>query len=247
MEVFGLDLKKRLGGETMIHLTYHGHSCVEIAYDEHRLIIDPFLSGNPVAKAKPEDIKVNYVLVTHGHNDHIGDALQIAKANDATIITTYELAMYFQSLGANVHPMGIGGSFRFPFGRVKFTLAFHGAGELLEGSNELRFLGLPAGILLTLGDKTIYHAGDTGLFGDMKLIGELNQIDLAFLPIGDNFTMGPDDALLAAQFLRAKEVIPIHYNTFPVIVQDDAAFVDSLREKGIEGHALAPGATYTIG
>lgn len=230
----------------MIQFTYHGHSTVEIAYEDHRLIIDPFLTGNPVAKAKAKDIKVDYVLLTHGHNDHIKDAVEIAKANDATIIATYELAMYMESQGCKVHPMGIGGSFRFPFGKVKFTIAFHSAGELLPGEAKLQFLGFPAGILLTLGDKTIFHAGDTALFSDMKLIGELNKIDLAFLPIGDNFTMGPEDALLAAQFLQARKVVPIHYNTIPLMAQDGDAYIRQLQEKGIGGSALKPGEGYTI-
>jgi len=225
---------------------FHGHSCVEITYEGHRLIIDPFITGNPSATVAKEDIKVDYVIITHGHNDHIGDAVDILKANDATLITTYELASYMATKGVKVHPMAIGGGYNFPFGRVKWTLAFHGAGEMLEGENQLTFLGLPAGVILTLGDKTIYHAGDTGLFGDMKLLGELHSIDLAFLPIGDNFTMGPDDAVLAAKFLRAKEVVPIHYNTFPIINQDGAAFVKKLEAEGIKGRILAPGDQFTI-
>jgi L-ascorbate metabolism protein UlaG (beta-lactamase superfamily) len=134
-----------LGGLGMIQLTYHGHSTVEIACEGHRLIIDPFLTGNPVATAKADDIKADYVLLTHGHNDHIMDAVKIAKNNGATIIATYELAMYMESQGCKVHPLGVGGAFRFPFGKVKFTFAFHSAGELLPKETTLQFLGfLPA-------------------------------------------------------------------------------------------------------
>ncbi len=230
----------------MIQFTYHGHSCVEIAYDNHRLIIDPFLNGNPVATVKPEQIKVEYILLTHGHGDHVGDTVQIAKANDATVISTNELGVYLGWQGVKTHRLSLGGSFTFPFGRVKLTQAFHGSSLEFDDTRQIVYLGMPAGILLTLGDKTIYHAGDTGLFGDMKLIGELNDIDLAFLPIGDNYTMGPEDAVHAARFLNAKEVVPIHYNTFPLIAQDGDAYAAKLAEIGIKGRVAAPGESFTI-
>lgn len=227
-----------------MEIRYHGHSCLEISHENYRLIIDPFLSGNPLATVKPEEIKVNYVLLTHGHNDHIGDALSILEANQATLIAPYELAVYFGKKGVDVHPMHIGGAHQFPFGRVKLTQAFHGSGyETEEG---IVYLGMPAGYLLTMGNKTIYHAGDTALFGDMKLIGELNQIDAAFLPIGDNFTMGPEDALVAAKFLRAKTVVPIHFNTFPLIAQDSGEFARQLERQGIESKVMAPGETWVL-
>lgn len=222
-------------------ITYHGHSCVQVESGDKSLIIDPFLQGNPLAKVKPEEIKVSYILLTHGHNDHVGDAEQIAKANDATIIAPFELATYMQWKGCNVHPMGIGGSRQFDFGKVKLTQAFHGSARTDDAEKRIICFGMPSGILLTIDGKTIYHAGDTALFGDMKLIGELNEIDLAFLPIGDNFTMGPDDALLAAEWVRAKRVVPIHFNTFPVIEQDAALFVKRLEEKGIAGTYMQPG------
>ncbi|AEJ44550.1 beta-lactamase domain protein [Alicyclobacillus acidocaldarius subsp. acidocaldarius Tc-4-1] len=141
-------------------LTYHGQSCFVIESGEHRLVIDPFLSGNPNAVAKPEDIKVQWVVLTHGHSDHVLDAETIARNNNATIIAANELAVYYASKGLNVHPMGIGGKRDFPFGRVKVTLAFHGSG--VETENGLVYVGPPVGFLLTLEGKTIYHAGDTG-------------------------------------------------------------------------------------
>ncbi|EJY55495.1 beta-lactamase domain-containing protein [Alicyclobacillus hesperidum URH17-3-68] len=225
-------------------ITYHGQSCFVIESGEHRLIIDPFLSGNEKAVIKPEDVKVSYVVLTHGHADHVLDAEAIARNNDATIIAANELAVYYARKGLKIHPLGIGGKADFPFGRVKVTLAFHGSG--VETEQGLVYVGPPVGYLLTIEGKTIYHAGDTGLFGDMKILGELNQIDLALLPIGDNFTMGPEDALIASEWLRAKTVIPMHYNTFPLIAQDGAQFVQDLKTRGIQGVELKIGETYEL-
>ncbi|WP_067625427.1 metal-dependent hydrolase [Alicyclobacillus acidiphilus] len=220
-------------------ITFHGQSCFLIEHEEYRIIIDPFLSGNQQAVITPDDVKVSYVLLTHGHADHVLDAESIARANNATVIAPNELAHYYGLKGLQIHPLHIGGKHDFPFGRVKLTLAFHGSG--MEIDNGFVYVGPPVGYLLTMGGKTIYHAGDTGLFGDMKLIGELNQIDLALLPIGDNFTMGPEDALLAAEWLRAKKVIPMHYNTFPLIAQDGAKFVNDLKARGLDGLELKIG------
>lgn len=222
-------------------VTYHGHSCVQVETDNASVIFDPFLTGNPLAKLDPRVVKVDAILLTHGHGDHVGDAEQIAKANDALIVAPNELAVYMGWQGCKVHPMHIGGAYQFPFGRVKLTPAFHGSAAIMDDKQQIIYLGMPSGILLTMEGKTIYHAGDTALYSDMKLIGELNDIDLAFLPIGDNFTMGPEDALLAAEWLKAKKVVPIHYNTFPLIEQDAAAFVNALREKGIDGKVMAVG------
>ncbi|GMA56614.1 L-ascorbate metabolism protein UlaG (beta-lactamase superfamily) [Alicyclobacillus sacchari] len=225
-------------------ITYHGQSCFIVESGEHRLIIDPFLSGNEKAVIKPEDVKVSYVVLTHGHADHVLDAEAIARNNDATIIAANELAVYYARKGLQIHPLGIGGKADFPFGRVKVTLAFHGSG--VETDQGLVYVGPPVGYLLTIEGKTIYHAGDTGLFGDMKILGELNQIDLALLPIGDNFTMGPEDALIASEWLHAKTVIPMHYNTFPLIAQDGAQFVKDLKARGIQGVELNIGETYVL-
>ena len=198
-----------------------GQSCITIQDGDHKIIIDPFLNGNPLAGAKQEDIECSHVLLTHGHGDHFGDTIEIAKRNDATVIATYELASFCGSKGLKSHQMHIGGAHDFDFGRVKLTIAHHGGGF---GENAEIYTGPPVGFLITMGGKTVYNAGDTGLFYDMKLIGEMNQIDLAFLPIGDNFTMGIDDAVKAVEFLKPKKVVPVHYNTFPLIEQDPQEF-----------------------
>jgi L-ascorbate metabolism protein UlaG (beta-lactamase superfamily) len=220
-------------------ITYHGHACFEVEHEGHRLIIDPFLSGNEKADIKAEDVKVEAILLSHGHGDHVGDTEAIAKANDAVIIAPFELAMYFGRKGFKVHPMHLGGAHVFPFGRVKLTLAFHGSG--IELPDRIEYAGNPCGFLITMGGKTFFHAGDTGLFSDLKLIGDRNQIDVAALPIGDNFTMGPEDGLLAAQWVQAKAVIPMHYDTFELIAQDGAQFCKDLAEFGMTGKPLTPG------
>ncbi|AGN37505.1 metal-dependent hydrolase [Bacillus paralicheniformis] len=209
-------------------VTYHGHSVVTVETGNHQLIFDPFITGNSLTDLKPEEVKADVILLTHGHNDHVGDTVEIAKRNHSLVVAPNELAVYLGWKGLNVHPMHIGGSHQFDFGQVKLTQAFHGSAYTEEDSQKIVYTGMPAGILLTVEGRTIFHAGDTGLFSDMKLIGELNHIDLAFLPIGDNFTMGPEDAKLAAEWLRAKQVVPVHYSTFPVIEQDPHAFADSL-------------------
>ncbi|MFD1676676.1 metal-dependent hydrolase [Alicyclobacillus fodiniaquatilis] len=220
-------------------VTYHGQSCFIIENEAHRIIVDPFLSGNPNACITPDDVDVSHVLLTHGHADHVLDAEAIARRCDAVIIAPNELANYYGDKGLNIHPMHLGGKHDFPFGRVKLTLAFHGSG--IETENGFIYVGPPCGFLITMGGKTLYHAGDTGLFGDMKIIGQLNDIDVALLPIGDNFTMGPEDALLAAEWVRAKHAIPMHYNTFPLIAQDGVQFASDLKAKGIDGIALKVG------
>ena len=193
-------------------ISYHGHSFVQVENNNHSILIDPFLSGNPTAITKPEDLKCDYVILTHGHGDHISDAISVAKKNDAMIISSFEIANYAGSKGLKSHPLGIGGGYNFQFGRVKLTIAHHSS-SFPDGT----YAGNPAGVILTMDGKTIYHAGDTALFYDMKLIGEMNKIDLAFLPIGDNFTMGIDDAVKAAEFINAGLTVPIHYNTFDII------------------------------
>jgi L-ascorbate metabolism protein UlaG (beta-lactamase superfamily) len=204
---------------------------------KYNIIIDPFLTGNPLATIKAENVKVDYILVTHGHGDHLGDAVPIAKRNKATIIAPNELAVYLSKQGVQVHNMHIGGAHNFPFGRVKLTIAHHGSAV---GDN-LIYTGNPCGFLITMGGKTLYHSGDTGLFYDMKLIGETNSIDLAFLPIGDNFTMGIDDAILAVEFLKPKKVVPMHYNTFPIINTEPDEFTQGLKNFSGQVIVIKPG------
>ncbi len=219
-------------------ISYHGHSTVKIVTDGKEILIDPFITGNELSDLSVENERPDYILLTHGHSDHLGDTVALAKKKDALVIGMVELANYLSFKGVKTHGLNIGGSYEFPFGKVKLTKAFHSTG-FVEEDNQIVYLGMPTGLLLFIEGKTIYHAGDTGLFYDMKLIGERHPIDLAFLPIGDNFTMGPEDAAYAAKLLNAKTVVPIHYNTFPIIQQDPEKFV-SLLDDGV-GKVMKPG------
>jgi len=224
-----------------VKVTWHGHACFSIRGCGATLLTDPFLTGNPQADVTADEVSADYVLVSHAHGDHLGDAVPIAKRTGATIITNFEIANYCGSEGANAHPLHIGGGRDFPFGRVKLTIAHHGS-SFPDGS----YGGNPAGFLLTIEDKKIYHACDTGLFYDMKLIGE-EGIDLAILPIGDNFTMGPEDALKAVKFIAPKMVVPIHYDTFEVIEQDPYAFARRVEaETSARCAVLKPGESLTL-
>ena len=225
----------------MPQVRFLGHSCVAITEGSHKLIIDPFLNDNPQSPIKADDIDVNYILVTHGHGDHIGDTFSIARRCKATVIANFELAKLCAKQGLDIHPMHIGGAHKFDFGRVKLTIAHHGGGY---GDGASIYTGPATGMLVTIGGKTVYHPGDTGLFYDMKLIGELNQIDLAFLPIGDNFTMGIDDAVKAVEFLRPKKVVPIHYKTWDIINSEPEEFKKKV--KGSEVVILKPGDSLDI-
>lgn len=226
-----------------VKLTWYGHATLGLDIDGIKVLVDPFFTGNPAASTTADAVEADYILVSHGHGDHVGDTVAIAKRTGATVISNFEICNWLQGQGVEkVHPQHLGGGFKHPFGYLKLTLAIHGS-ALPDGS----YGGNPAGFLLTTPDgKKIYMAQDTGLFGDMQLIGD-EGLDLAVLPIGDNFTMGPDDALRAVKLLRPKVVIPIHYNTWDLIAQDPNAWAQRVEaETSTKVHIMQPGDTYTL-
>jgi L-ascorbate metabolism protein UlaG (beta-lactamase superfamily) len=219
-------------------LCWLGHACLLLESDGKRILIDPFLTGNPAAAMTADKVQADFILVSHGHGDHVGDTVAIAERTGATVVCNYEMSGWFEKQGLKkVHGQQHGGGHHFPFGYVKLTLAFHGS-MLPDGS----YGGNPAGFLITFKDGTrVYDAADTGLFGDMRLIGE-EGVDLAVLPIGDNYTMGPDDALRAVNLIQPRQVVPIHYNTWELIAQDAGAWAGRVRkETQSEPVILKPG------
>lgn len=233
-----------LGGIEM-KATYHGHAVVTLELDDgKKMLFDPFISGNEQCDLDAETVNPDVILLTHAHADHFGDTVEIAKRTGAQVITTVEIADYLSTLDVEAHGMQPGGAYEFDFGVVKFTQAIHGSSLDIDDSGKPFTLGLAAGILVTADNKTVYHLGDTALYSDMKLIGNKNNIDLAFIPIGDNFTMGPEDAAVATRWLQADCVVPVHYNTFPLIEQDPNDFIGLLAE-GV-GIALKIGQTIDV-
>ncbi|MFD1954319.1 metal-dependent hydrolase [Paenibacillus thailandensis] len=221
-------------------ITYHGHSSIQIHAGGKSLMIDPFLRGNPKAVTSPQDIKTDAVLLTHAHTDHILDAEPIAKHNGAPIVAAVELADHFANKGLETIDINIGGTVDFGFAKAKMVQAFHSSGITLEDGSVV-YGGQPGGYIVQADGFTILHPGDTALFGDMKMIGDRYNIDVVFLPIGDKYTMGPEDALQAAEWYGAKLVVPIHYDTFDAIRQDAELFVQSLEARGMKGKVLGIG------
>ena len=223
----------------MAKLTFLSHSGWLIETGQHIIAIDPFLQGNPLARVKPSQIKADYVVVTHAHGDHLGDAIPIVKDSKGTIISNFEIANYCSAQGVHAHPMHIGGAHEFPFGKVKLTPAWHGS-SFPDGS----YGGTPAGCLLMINGKTIYHTGDTGIFMDMQLIGEMNPVDIFLVNIGDNFTMGIDDAVKAVELVKPRLTIPMHYKTFDVIDVDPEEFKRKVNAKGYDVKLVGIGESY---
>jgi L-ascorbate metabolism protein UlaG (beta-lactamase superfamily) len=209
--------------------TYYGHSCFGINAAGKNLLFDPFITGNALAeKIDPDKIKADYILISHGHGDHVGDAVSIAKRTNATVISIYEIGLWFEAQGhKKYHPMNIGGTAKFDFGKVKMVTAIHSS-VMPDGV----YGGNPAGFIIETDNKTIYYAGDTALTMDMKLIGEYYKLDWAILPIGDNFTMGIDDAIIASDFVKCNKIIGVHYDTFPYIKIDKEKAMAHFKSKG---------------
>ena len=220
--------------------TYLGHAACYLETGSERFLFDPFLTGNPKASATADAVDPTYILLTHGHMDHLGDSVAISRRTGAPIITTFELSNWLEAQGAKVERLNHGGSQGFSFGRVGITIAFHSSSIIEDGGRPL-YLGEPAGIILETEGKTIYHAGDTALFSDMRLIAEDSPIDLALLPVGDRFTMGPKQAKKAVEFLQPKHVVPIHWGTFPALTGNPHEFAELAKGTGAQIHVLRPG------
>lgn len=225
-----------------LSLTWIGHATLAVNIGGYTVVVDPFFADNPTTEATSETVAADYILVSHGHNDHIADAVALSKHTGAPVITTLEVAGWLEKQGVQTHGLNLGGQLSLPFGKVKLTVAVHGS-QMPDGS----YGGCAVGFLLTSPKgRKIYLACDTALFGDMRLIGE-EGVDLAVLPIGDYFTMGPDDALRAVKLLEPKQVMPYHYGTWDLIEQDPDAWAQRVSaETSAQAHVLKPGDTLQL-
>ncbi len=229
----------------MLSLTYIGHSAFYLSDGVHSVLVDPFITGNPVATVAAADFSPDTILLTHAHNDHLGDTVPIATRTGSHVIALFEIANFLHAAGVERTTGGnMGGTIAFAGGTVKFTPAWHTSSY--QDEHGVHAITPPAGLVVRFGGKTIYFAGDTCLFSDMKLIGE-EGLDIAVIPIGDAFTMGPVDAQRAVGFLSPKLVIPCHFNTFPPIEQDAALFKRETEERtGVAVEPMKPGATLDV-
>lgn len=227
----------------MVTIQFLGHAAFRLEVAGIRILIDPFLKNNPSAPVSPQEIEADYILVTHGHSDHIGDTIEIAKRTGAVVVSNAEICRWLREKGVETQPQHLGGGHTYSFGYLKMTNALHGS-PLPDGT----YGGNPGGFLLrTPEGLMLYIAGDTGLFGDMRLIGE-EGLDFAAIPIGDNYTMGPDDAVRAVKLLQPRLVMPMHYDTFDFIQQDVEKWADRVqKETGVDVLRMEPGDTYELG
>ncbi|MEZ4669803.1 MAG: metal-dependent hydrolase [Anaerolineae bacterium] len=225
-----------------IKITWLGHSAFALDIDGHPVLIDPFLTGNPLAAAKADDLQAEIIFLSHAHGDHLGDTVSIAKRTGALVVSNFEICNWLNKQGVeNTHAQNPGGGWNYGFIHCKFTVAHHSS-SFPDGS----YGGNPCGFVLNAAGKRLYFAGDTDLFSDMQLIGD-SVIDLAFLPIGDNFTMGPEDSLRAIKFIRPRYVIPIHYKTWPLIDQDGGEWANRVNsETTAQPIVVDPGSSYEL-
>jgi L-ascorbate metabolism protein UlaG (beta-lactamase superfamily) len=222
-------------------VTYYGHACFSVVVGGKTLLFDPFISGNPLAKAiDVKSVPADFILVTHGHADHVGDAVEIASRTGALVIANYEVANWLNKNGVpKIHPLNHGGGFQFDFGRAKFVSAIHSS-TLPDGT----FGGNPGGFVVESAEGNFYFSGDTALTMDMKLIGESKKLKFAALCVGDNFTMGVDDAVKAANFIRCDEILGVHFDTFPPIKIDHEVAREKFKAAGKTLHLLRPSETH---
>jgi L-ascorbate metabolism protein UlaG (beta-lactamase superfamily) len=225
-----------------VDIRWLGHACFELSAGGTTVLVDPFLTGNPKAAAAPDDLEPDVILLSHGHGDHLGDTVDIAKRAGCPVLAIVELANEIGEEGIEVLAPNIGGTIKFDWGWVKLTPAWH-TGVSPSGTPHT-----PAGLLIHIGDHLVYHLGDTALFGDLQLIARRgDRVDLALVPIGGHYTMDRYDAVTAVELINPSQVIPCHYNTFPLIETDVQAFKQDVQNAGFsEVIVLDPGGTHTV-